>query len=64
MKGKKFAINVISKSGTTTETAIAFRLLCNLLKEQVGAENMHKAIFATTDKEKGALLEPVQEIRL
>lgn len=57
LKGKKFAINVISKSGTTTETAVAFRLLRELLERQVGKEEAAKAIFATTDKEKGALLE-------
>lgn len=55
LKNKKFAINVISKSGTTTETSIAFRLLKNLLEQKVGVENARKAIFATTDKEKGAL---------
>ena len=55
LKGKRFAINVISKSGTTTETSISFRLLKNLLEEQVGKEAARKAIFATTDKEKGAL---------
>ncbi len=55
LKGKKFAINVISKSGTTTETSIAFRLVKELLESQVGKEEARKAIFATTDKEKGAL---------
>jgi len=55
IKGKKFAINVISKSGTTTETSISFRLLKDLLEKQVGKEEAKKAIFATTDKEKGAL---------
>ncbi|MCQ2087817.1 MAG: glucose-6-phosphate isomerase [Bacilli bacterium] len=55
LKGKKFAINVISKSGTTTETSISFRLLKQLLESQVGKEGAKKAIFATTDKEKGAL---------
>lgn len=55
LKGKKFAINVISKSGTTTETSISFRLLKELLVSQVGKEGAKKAIFATTDKEKGAL---------
>ena len=55
LKGKKFAINVISKSGTTTETSISFRLLKELLEEQIGKEAARKAIFATTDKEKGAL---------
>lgn len=55
LKDKKFAINVISKSGTTTETAISFRLLKHLLEEQVGKKKAQKAIFATTDKSKGAL---------
>ncbi len=55
LKDKNFAINVISKSGTTTETSIAFRLLKSLLEEKVGKENARKAIFAVTDKEKGAL---------
>ena len=55
LKGKNFAINVISKSGTTTETSISFRLLKDLLESQVGKEKAKKAIYATTDKEKGAL---------
>ena len=55
LRGKKFAINVISKSGTTTETSISFRLLKELLESQVGKEKARKAIYATTDKEKGAL---------
>ena len=55
LKDKKFAINVISKSGTTTETSIAFRLLKSLLEEKVGKEQARKSIFAVTDKEKGAL---------
>ena len=55
LKGKNFAINVISKSGTTTETSISFRLLKDLLESQVGKEKVKKAIYATTDKEKGAL---------
>lgn len=57
IKDKKFAINVISKSGTTTETAISFRLLKEMLEKKVGKEEARKAIFATTDKEKGALKE-------
>ena len=57
LENKKFAVNVISKSGTTTETAIAFRLLKEKLEEKLGREEASKAIFATTDKEKGALLE-------
>ena len=55
LEGKRFAINVISKSGTTTETSISFRLLKELLEKQVGKEKARKAIYATTDKEKGAL---------
>ena len=55
LKGKNFAINVISKSGTTTETSISFRLLKELLESQVGKEKAKKAIYATTDKERGAL---------
>ena len=57
LKNKRFAVNVISKSGTTTETAISFRLLRDLLVEQLGEEGASKAIFATTDEKKGALLE-------
>ena len=55
IRDKKFAINVISKSGTTTETAISFRLAKELLERKVGKEEARKAIFATTDKSKGAL---------
>lgn len=55
LKDKNFAINVISKSGTTTETSISFRLVKELLEKKVGKEKASKAIFATTDKEKGAL---------
>ena len=55
LKGKRFAINVISKSGTTTETSISFRLLKELLESQIGKEAAKKAIYATTDREKGAL---------
>lgn len=57
LKGKRFAINVISKSGTTTETSISFRLLKELLEKQVGKEKAKKAIFATTDTKHGALRE-------
>lgn len=55
IKDKKIAVNVISKSGTTTETSIAFRLLKSLLEKKEGVEGARKAIFATTDKEQGAL---------
>ena len=53
---KKFAINVISKSGTTTETSVSFRLLREMLEKRDGLEAARKAIFATTDAHKGALL--------
>lgn len=55
LKTRNFAINVISKSGTTTETSIAFRLLKKLLIEKVGVEKANQAIFATTDPKSGAL---------
>ncbi|MCH5179682.1 MAG: glucose-6-phosphate isomerase [Erysipelotrichales bacterium] len=57
LKNKKFAINVISKSGTTTETSIAFRLVKELLEKKVGKDEARKCIFATTDKARGALKE-------
>ena len=52
---KDFSINVISKSGTTTEPAIAFRVFKELLEKKYGAEEAAKRIYATTDKERGAL---------
>lgn len=55
VKDKEFAINVISKSGTTTETSIAFRIFKDLLEKTKGKEVARKRIIATTDKEKGAL---------
>lgn len=55
LKDKKFAINVISKSGTTTETSVAFRLLKQLLENKIGKIEARKAIYATTSKKSGAL---------
>ncbi|MEN6372944.1 MAG: glucose-6-phosphate isomerase [Armatimonadota bacterium] len=55
LEGKRIAINIISKSGTTTEPAIAFRLLRNYLEEKAGKEKAAKLIAATTDAKKGAL---------
>ena len=55
VKDKDFSVNIISKSGTTTEPALAFRLLRNLLIEKYGMDEAKKRIYATTDKEKGAL---------
>ena len=54
-KGRRFSINVISKSGTTTETALAFRVLRKLLEDSVGPEEANKRIYATTDRAKGTL---------
>lgn len=55
VKDKDFSINVISKSGTTTEPAVAFRLFKELLVKKYGKEEAAKRIFATTDAKKGAL---------
>ncbi len=55
VRGRRFSINVISKSGTTTEPAIAFRLLKRQLEEQVGKEEAARRIYATTDRSRGAL---------
>ena len=55
LKGKDFSINIISKSGTTTEPAIAFRVFKEMLIEKYGREEANKRIYATTDKAKGAL---------
>lgn len=55
LKGKVFGICVISKSGTTTEPAVAFRLLREQLEAQAGKEEARKLIVAITDKAKGAL---------
>lgn len=52
---RDFSINIISKSGTTTEPAIAFRLFKRLLIEKYGEKEAAKRIYATTDKAKGAL---------
>ena len=55
LEGKDFSINVISKSGTTTEPAIAFRLFKALLEQKYGKEAAKGRIYATTDKARGAL---------
>lgn len=53
--GKDFSINVISKSGTTTEPAIAFRIFRELLENKYGLKEARERIYVTTDKSKGAL---------
>lgn len=55
VKEKDFSINVISKSGTTTEPAIAFRIFRELLEAKYGIVEARKRIYVTTDKTKGAL---------
>ena len=55
LKGKDFSINIISKSGTTTEPAIAFRVFKEMLIEKYGREEANRRIYATTDKARGAL---------
>lgn len=52
---KDFSVNVISKSGTTTEPAIAFRIFKKMLEDKYGKQEAAKRIYATTDKAKGAL---------
>jgi glucose-6-phosphate isomerase len=55
IEGKELSVNVISKSGTTTEPAIAFRIFKELMENKYGKEEACKRIYATTDKSKGAL---------
>jgi glucose-6-phosphate isomerase len=55
LDGKDWSINVISKSGTTTEPAIAFRIFREALEKKYGKDAARKRIYATTDKERGAL---------
>ena len=52
---RDFSVNVISKSGTTTEPAIAFRIFKKMLEQKYGKEEAAKRIYATTDKARGAL---------
>lgn len=55
IKDKEFALNCISKSGTTTETSVSFRIFKELAEERYGKEKAKDRIIATTDREKGAL---------
>lgn len=54
-EGRDFSVNVISKSGTTTEPAIAFRVFRKMLIERYGVEGANKRIYCTTDKARGTL---------
>lgn len=55
LAGKDFSVNIISKSGTTTEPAIAFRIFKKMLEEKYGKAEAARRIYATTDKSRGAL---------
>ena len=55
VNGKDISVNVISKSGTTTEPAIAFRIFREVLETKYGVEEARKRIYVTTDKKRGAL---------
>ena len=55
IEGRDICINVISKSGTTTETALAFRIFREYMEEKYGKEGAGRRIYATTDKKSGAL---------
>lgn len=56
-EGKDFSVNVISKSGTTTEPALAFRVFREMVEKKYGKEGAKERIFATTDKARGTLKE-------
>lgn len=58
---RDFSINIISKSGTTTEPAIAFRVFKEILEKKYGKEEAAKRIYATTDKARGALKQVADE---
>ncbi len=61
VKDKDFSVNVISKSGTTTEPAVAFRIFKELLVKKYGVEGAKSRIYATTDMAKGALKKSADE---
>lgn len=61
LEGKEISVNVISKSGTTTEPAIAFRIIREYMEKKYGKEGAKERIFATTDKKRGALKQMADE---
>ena len=61
-EGRDICVNVISKSGTTTEPALAFRVFKKLLEDKYGKDEAKERIFATTDKAKGTLKELSDEM--
>ena len=60
-EGKRVSVNIISKSGTTTEPAIAFRVFRKLLEDRYGEEEAAKRIYCTTDKARGTLKQLADE---
>ncbi len=60
-EGKRVSVNIISKSGTTTEPAVAFRVFRKLLEERYGEEEAAKRIYCTTDKARGTLKQLADE---
>lgn len=61
LEGKEISVNVISKSGTTTESAIAFRIIREYMEQRYGKDGARERIFATTDRERGALKQMADE---
>ncbi len=64
LDGKDISLNVISKSGTTLEPALAFRIFREYLNEKYGPEEARKRMYITTDKERGALKDLAREERI
>jgi glucose-6-phosphate isomerase len=62
IRNQRVAVNVVSKSGTTTEPAVAFRLLRALVEQQAGKDGAKDRIVATTDEKKGALRQVADEV--
>ena len=60
-EGKDVSVNIISKSGTTTEPALAFRIFREYLENKYGEEGAKERIYCTTDKEKGTLKQLADE---
>ncbi len=60
-EGKRVSVNIISKSGTTTEPAVAFRVFRKMLEERYGEEEAAKRIYCTTDKARGTLKQLADE---
>ena len=64
IEGKDISVNVISKSGTTTEPALIFRLFKSYMEDKYGKEESKKRIYVTTDESKGALKELAEKGRI